>query len=104
MEPAKPNNEKAPHEQRVPEIRVTAELNIPTAEIDRRRANDEKNDYREKWKLRINVTTLVVAAITMGAVIYYACVAHRQWIAMSGQLDVMRQGQRPWVGVSGPLN
>ena len=118
MEPPENHDREPDHEQRIPEMRVIAELHIPAAETERRRTNDEQTNNHEKWKLRVEIATLVVAAITMGAVICYACVAHKQWGEMiatnttSGEsakaaksaadtvatsLEFSRQQQRAWV-------
>ena len=36
----------------------------------------------------------------MCAAVYYAYVARRQWDVMSQQVDLMRDNQRPWLGIS----
>jgi hypothetical protein len=45
--------------------------------------------------------TLIVASIAMAAAVYYACVARQQWQAMVQQVDLMRDSQRPWLGLAG---
>jgi hypothetical protein len=57
---------------------VVEALHDLKAEIKRQTPDDDKRDRRDQWKLRLEGLGLLIGAITMGAVIYYAYVAQEQ--------------------------
>jgi hypothetical protein len=80
-----------------------SELQIPHSIIDAYNAKQEKEARRERWKLRIEVATLIAIAV-------YAFMAYRQWDAMRDAAVATKKSaeiaektllatQRPWVYV-----
>ncbi|HVN96692.1 MAG TPA: hypothetical protein VMT62_09705 [Syntrophorhabdaceae bacterium] len=85
-------------------------LQIPSSVINAYRADQEKKNRIEKWKLRIEVFTLL-------AIVAYAIIAYLQWQtmqeatgiankaantaqgALAAQIESARQDRRPWVGL-----
>ena len=75
-----------------------AELHIPAATISEYKTNKDKNYGLERWKL-------LVEALTLIAVVWYACIARGQ---LNGILDsnkinraTYEAADRPYIGVSG---
>ncbi len=59
-------------------VRVIGELKTPEAEIQRREANQKRQDRFERRRLCLEAIGVAVAIATSGAVIYYAVVAADQ--------------------------
>jgi hypothetical protein len=63
-------------------IHIVSELHIPEAELNRRRANDERQDEYNRRSFGLAIASFIVTVLTLGAVGYYAWVAKRQWREM----------------------
>jgi len=73
---------------------LVAELRLPSEEIERRTANDERNyrvAHRAFW---VGACALIVSFITMVSVIVYAIIAGHQRDAMRDQVTEMREANR----------
>ena len=64
------------------EERENTTLNLQKAEVGERRTDRQEDSRYRKRTLRLGYATFLVSFITMGAVIYYACIAAQQRDAM----------------------
>jgi hypothetical protein len=64
------------------EEREQTTLNLLKAEVGDRRSDRQQDSRYRKFALGVSIATLFVSFATMGAVIYYACVARGQYEAM----------------------
>ena len=86
-EPAAKERQEAKREE---QSRVDAIFNLLRTEAERRAAGDNQERRHRNRSFGLDVATLVVSTITMGAVIYYAVVAAHQRDAMREQVKEMR--------------
>jgi hypothetical protein len=64
---------------------IRAELHIPESEIEQKKSNQK----HKKW---LEWAQTAVQALTLLAVVYYACYARKQW-------QEMQKAERPWIAM-----
>ncbi len=86
---------------------VRTELHIPEADKE----EQKRGRIEKKWIGRVQT---VLEGLTLAAIVYYACVAQHQWKEMQRAAkaaegantiarDALVRSNRPWVGVSEPV-
>ena len=85
----------------IPRVFV-AELRLPAEEIERRTTNDNRDYSLALRAFCVSLGTLAISFITMGAVIWYAYIANKQWITISDQLRAYQAAEGASLGAGRP--